>query len=89
MKANNDTICFGLCEMVYFNNIKTKLFTDKFECKVGKINVINSIFNVFDYQIKKYYKFDTNGALVGEIDAKKFLILTPLSMMGRLLLLKM
>ena len=71
MKANNDTICFGLCEMVYFYDIKTKIFTDKFECKVGKINVINSIFYVFDYQIKKYYIFDAHGALIGEIDAKK------------------
>ncbi len=71
MKANNETLCFGHFEMVYFYNIKTKLLTDKFECKVGKINVINSIFYVFDYQIKKYYIFDTHGAPFGEIDAKK------------------
>jgi hypothetical protein len=72
MKANNDTICFCLFEMVYFYNIKKKLFSGKFECKVGKINAINSIFYVFDYQIKKYYIFDTHGTLVREIDAKKF-----------------
>ena len=71
MKANNETICFGLCEIIYFYNIKTKLFTNKFGCKVGKINVINSIFYVFDYQIRKYYIFDTHGALIGEIDANK------------------
>ena len=71
MKANNDTICFGLREILYFYNIKTKIFTDKFECKVGKINVINSIFYVFNYQLKKYYIFDAFGVLCGEIDAKK------------------
>lgn len=71
MKANNETICFSISGSVYFFNIKTRLFIHKFECKVGKINVIDSIFYVFDYQLKKYYIFDAHGAFFGEIDAKK------------------